>query len=159
MKLLLGNFSSDGWLHQRRHHEPPDRFDRHADYINQELPTIDLITAALAIQTPHTEVLAIVGEQLVSVLAESRVGAANRFGALEPGVRALPDPDGVPMCKLSERDLLHWASMQRPRQSCVMHYPPVSRINTVMRIAKSLGNEMATDGHAHFRDWFANLAS
>ena len=87
-------------------------YGRHEMISYPDLPDIDLITTALAVQAPCAEVLAVIGNQPIAILAEARVGTADGFHAREPGARALPDPDRVPMCERCERDLLHRAATQ-----------------------------------------------
>src|SRR5215469_13116094 len=57
-----------------------------------------------------------------------------------------PDPDLAPPSKLQEGNLFNWTVTQPARQSAVLHDPPLTHVDAVMRISSTRRREVRADG-------------
>ena len=95
-------------------------------------PRFDLKAARLTAQTPFAEMLAVVGEEAVAVLAESRERPADHLAAIEILRRIGSYPDRLAAGETSERNFFHRPSAQTVRESRVMHDFAVANVDSVV---------------------------
>jgi hypothetical protein len=87
-------------------------------------------------------VLAVVGEQPITVLPHPRARPTDHFSRFEARSCAGLDPDGAAVAETGERNLLDRPSMQSVRESSVMHDVAVADVDTMMQIAAPRGNNV-----------------
>jgi len=71
---------------------------------------LDLVAALLSVQTPLAEVLTVVAEESIGVLAHARARASSHFLSFDARGRPRPDADGVTLREALEGGLLDWAA-------------------------------------------------
>ena len=84
-----------------------------------------------AAQTPLAEVLAVVAEEPIAVLADPRPRSPNHFLAAEAS-GAGSDPKGVSMSETRERNLFDRTPVEPMREGAVMDDPAAADVDTVM---------------------------
>ena len=107
-------------------------------------PCLDLKAARLIAYTPFAEVLAIVGQQPVAVLAHPGQGPAHHLAAIEILRRIESDPDRLTTGETSERNFFHRPSAQTVRESRVMHHLATTDVNSMVEIASAPSDQMRT---------------
>jgi hypothetical protein len=90
-----------------------------------------LLAAMLAAQTPLAEVLAVVAEKPIVVLADPRPRSPNHFLAAEASC-AGSDPKGVSMRETRERNLFDRTPVEPMCEGAVMNDPAAADVDTVM---------------------------
>jgi len=85
----------------------------------------------LAAQTPLAEVLAVVAEEPIAVLAEPGARSPNHFLAGEAS-GAGSDPEGVSMSERRERNLFDRAPVESMCEGAVMDDHAAANVNTVV---------------------------
>ena len=111
---------------------------------NQE-HMLDLIAALLPVQAPFAEVLTVVTEETIRVLADAAARAPNHFLSLGRRAGQRLDRDMMALSEVLERDLLDRATGQTVSDRPVVHDPAVTRIDPVMREAEARRDEMRAD--------------
>ena len=90
-----------------------------------------LLAAMFAAQTPLAEVLAVVAEEAIAVLADSGPRSPNHFLAAEAS-GAGSDPEGVSMSETRERNLFDRAPVEPMCEGAVMDDPAAADVDTVV---------------------------
>jgi hypothetical protein len=98
-------------------------------------PCFNLEAAMLTAQTPFAEVLAVVGQQPVAILAYSRARPPNYLSTIEGLRRVGSDPDRTAAGETSERNFFHRTSAQAVCQSRVVHHRAAADVDSVVQIA------------------------
>lgn len=93
-----------------------------------------LMAARRAAQTPLAEVLAIVGQQPVAVLAYPGTRPANCLSRVEARNGIGSDPDRATAGEMSERYLFHRPSAKPVAESCIMHDFAIADVDSVVQI-------------------------
>jgi hypothetical protein len=96
----------------------------------------------LAAKTPLAEVLTVVGQQPVAVLAYPGARALDHLWTLEARKRMRIDPHRSAACESNKRDLFDWSPVQPNCESCVVHDVAVAHVDSVMQIASAGCNEV-----------------
>jgi hypothetical protein len=86
-----------------------------------------LLAAMFAAQTPLAEVLAVVAEEAIAVLADPRPRSPNHFLAVEAS-GAGSNPQSVSMSEPRERNLFHWAPVEPTHEALTRAYPAWQRV-------------------------------
>jgi hypothetical protein len=86
----------------------------------------------LAAQTPLAEVLAVVAEEAIVVLADPRSRSPDDFLAAEASA-AGSNPQGVSMREHRERNLFHRASVEPLHEGAVMDDRAAADVDAVVR--------------------------
>jgi hypothetical protein len=76
--------------------------------------------------------LAVVGKQVITVLADPRARSLNHFLALELARRLGFDPHGAAARESRQRDFFDWTAMQTTPKSGVMHDLASAHVDPVM---------------------------
>jgi len=98
-------------------------------------PVLDLRTATFVAQAPFAEVLAIIREQSIAVLAEPRTSAEDHFRAVKARLHARTHPDGVPMSKARERNLFYRSALPASGESRIVDDLAGAHVDAVMGVA------------------------
>jgi hypothetical protein len=92
------------------------------------------------VQTPLAEVLAVIAEEAIAVLADPRPRSANHFLAVEASA-AGANKESVSMSETRQRDLFYWAAVKPMYEGAVMH-DAATDVDPVMGEAKTRRKEM-----------------
>jgi hypothetical protein len=90
-----------------------------------------LLAAMFAAQTPLAEVLAVIAEEPIAVLADPGPRSPNHFLAAEAS-GAGSDPEGVPMSETRERNLFDRTPVEPMCERAVMDNPAAVDVDTVV---------------------------
>ena len=94
-----------------------------------------------AAQAPPAEVLAVVAEETITILADPGSRSPNHFLAVEVnGARS--NPESVSMSETRERNLFHRSPVKPMYEGAVMDDPAAADVNTVVGKAKTRCNEV-----------------
>ena len=85
-------------------------------------------------QTPLAEVLAVVGEQTITVFTYPGTRSANCLSRVEARSRTGSDPDRATAGEISERYLFHRPSAKPEAESRVMHDLAIADVDSVVQI-------------------------
>src|SRR5882757_10293474 len=96
----------------------------------------------LAAHTPLAEVLTVVRQKPISVLAYPGTRPADHLSGVEVRRRVRFDPHRVAAGESRHRDLFDWPPVQATRKSRVMHDPAITHVDPVMQIAAAGCNEV-----------------
>jgi len=110
--------------------------------LGQPEHSLDLIAARYPAQTPLAEVLAIVGQQSITVLADARTRPANDFFSVKVSGGATPHPQGSSCGEKRERDFFYRAAAQASGETTVMHDSPLTDVDAMVKIAAAPRNHM-----------------
>ena len=132
---------------QQRGSGTPPLTQADADAFEQrdEEHMLDLIAALLPVQAPFAEVLTVVTEETIRVLADAAARAPNHFLSLGRRAGQRLDRDAMALREALERDFLDRATGQTVSDRPVVHDPAVTRIDPVMREAEARRNKMRAD--------------
>ena len=100
-----------------------------------------LLAAMFAAQTPLAEVLAVVAEEAIAVLADPGPRSPNHFLAVEAS-GAGSDPESVSMSETRERNLFHRAAVEPMCEGAVMDDPAAADVDTVVGKTQTRCNEV-----------------
>jgi hypothetical protein len=95
-----------------------------------------------AAQTPLAEVLAVVAEEAIAVLADSGAGSPNHLLTDEANRTVGPDPQSASINEACERNLVHLPPVKSKYQGAVMDDPAAADIDTVVGETKTRCNEV-----------------
>jgi len=98
-------------------------------------PSLYLIAAMLTVQTPFAEVLTVVRQQPVSVLAHPGARPTDHFSTRESRWRIGSDPDRATAGETIESCFFHRASAQAVCESRVVHDLAAANVDSVMQIS------------------------
>ena len=94
-----------------------------------------------AAQTPLAEVLAVVAEEAIAVLADPRPRSPNHFLAVEAS-GAGSNPESVSMSETRERNLFHRAAVEPMYEGAVMDDTAAADVDTVVGKTQTRCNEV-----------------
>ena len=103
---------------------------------------LHLFAARLAVQTPLTEVLAVVAEEAIAVLADPRARSTDHFLAVEADALVSSKPESVSASETSDRNLFHRSPVEGMYEGTVMNDLAAADVNAVVRIPKPRRNEV-----------------
>jgi hypothetical protein len=103
---------------------------------------LDLITTRFPAQTPLAEVLAIIGQQSITVLADARTRPANDFFTVKVSGGATPQPQGSSRGEKCERDFFYRTASQASGETTVMHDFPLTDVDAMVKIAATSRDHM-----------------
>ena len=106
----------------------------------QERP-LYLLAAMFAAQTPLAEVLAVVAEEAIAVLADPRPRSPNHFLVVEAS-GAGSNPESVSMSEARERNLFHRAAVEPMYEGAVVDDTAAADVDTVVGKAQTRCNEV-----------------
>lgn len=101
-----------------------------------------LVAARRAVQRPLAELLAVVAEQTIAVLASTRAGAPNHFRGIEAGILVEPHAYAVSMSEACERNLFHRSPTEVMCEGTVVHDLSPADVDAVMGKARTRCNEV-----------------
>ena len=101
-------------------------------------PCFYLVAAPLIPQTPFAEVRAVVGQQSVSVFAQSGARSEDHLPTIEIRCRIGSDAARVAARETSERNFFHRPSVKAVCESRVMHDLAIADVDSVMPITTTL---------------------
>jgi hypothetical protein len=104
------------------------------------------MAARLILQAPLTEVLAVVTEQSVAVLADPGARAARHFIAIEPRRGMCSDRDRACQGEACERNLFHRTAAPFSHHGPVVNDVATTDIDTVMEEATARRNQVRAQG-------------
>jgi hypothetical protein len=104
--------------------------------------SLNLITTRFPAQTPLAEVLAIIGQQSITVLADARTRAANDFFTVKVSGGVTPHPQGPSRGEKCERDFFYRTAAQASGEATVMHDVPLTDVDAMVKIAATSRNHM-----------------
>jgi hypothetical protein len=104
--------------------------------------SLDLITTRFPAQTPLAEVLTIVGQQSIAVLADARTCAANDFFSVKVRGRATPHPQGPSRGEKCERNFFYRTATQTCGATTIMHDFALTDVDAMVKIAAASRNHM-----------------
>ena len=110
----------------------------------QRKPRFDLKAPCLAMQTPFTEVLAVVRQQPIAVFADTGSRPTDDVSDIESAWRAGPYPDTLAACETSERNFFHRSTAQTVRETRVVNDLASADVDAVMQIAATGRDEVRT---------------
>jgi hypothetical protein len=87
-------------------------------------------------------VLAIVGQQSITVLADARTRPANDFFSVKVSGGTTPHPQGSSRGEKCERDFFYRTAAQASGETTVMHDFPLTDVDTMVKIAAAPRNNM-----------------
>src|SRR5437773_1585081 len=120
----------------RRGKPPCDEADSRMQYApGARHPSLYLIAAMRTVQTPFAEVLTVVRQQPVSVLAHPGARPLDHFSTRESRWRIGSDPDRATAGETIESCFFHRASAQAVCESRVVHDPAAANVDSVMQIS------------------------
>jgi hypothetical protein len=90
------------------------------------------------------EVLTVIGQHAVAILAHTGTCPADYFIGIEARRVLVPDPERASVGELLQTHLLDRASMQTSYQTTVLDDLAVAHIDTVMGIASTRCNDVCT---------------
>ena len=105
-------------------------------------PGFNLKAARLIAHAPFAEVLAVVGQQPVAVLAQPGECPAYHLSAVEIPRRSGAGPDRLATGETSERNFFHRPSAQAVPESRVMYDLAVADVDSMVKVAPALGDEV-----------------
>jgi hypothetical protein len=100
----------------------------------------------LATHAPFAEVLAIVSEEVIAIFPEPQSCSAHHRRRVMPARFLQANPDRVALAELHQRDLFHRTATQPAGESSVLHDPPLSRIDAVVRIPEPRRHHVRAKG-------------
>jgi len=106
------------------------------------LQTLHLVASLAAPQAPLAEVLTVVLEEMIVILAETRTGAADDFVRGESGWHARSDADTPPATENLERNLFHGSTGQEPGNSTAVDDLACAKIDAMVDVSDPLCDEM-----------------
>jgi len=95
-------------------------------------PLFYLIAAMFTVQTPFAEVLTVVRQQPVTVLADPGARPMDHLSTREGRWRVGSDPDSAAAGEASERSLFHRPSVQALCESRVVHDVAAANVDSVV---------------------------
>jgi hypothetical protein len=93
----------------------------------------------LSTNAPFAEVLAVVGEQAITIFTEARACTSDRFTGVEPGVSPVANLEPSTCSELIEADLFDLSS---PDEPAVLSDRSVAQIDPVMGVARARRNDV-----------------
>jgi hypothetical protein len=102
---------------------------------------LHLLAAMFASQTPFAEVLAVIAEDVIAVLADPRPRSPNHFFTVEAG-RTGSNPERMSMSELRESNLLHRPALKPMYQGAVVNDPAAADVDAVMGKPKARRNQV-----------------
>ena len=116
-----------------------------AEYLKwQPPPSFDLSTSADTADTPVAEVLTIVSEQPISVLAETRAGAPDNLARRKVRLGMSDGPHWMTVDKLAQRHLLHRSALPEPREARVMDDLAAADVQAMVVVSTARGDQMSS---------------
>ena len=88
----------------------------------------------LASHTPLAEMLTVVLEHVITILAESGTSPSNHFRSVSPPKLSGTNPDRAAQGKLRQRHFFYRTSVQAARESAIVHDATPTNVDTVMGI-------------------------
>jgi len=98
-------------------------------------PCVYLITAMFTVQTPFAEVLTVVRQQPVAVLAHPGACTMDHFSTREDRCRIGSDPDRAAASETIESCFLHRPSVEAVHKSRIVHDLAAANIDSMMQIS------------------------
>lgn len=109
-------------------------------------PRFHLIASMLAMQTPFTKMLTVVGQEAVTVFAHAGARPTDYLLRIEASRRVGSDPNRAAAGESSKRDLFHRPSVQATHEPGVVHDVAAADIDSVMQKATAERDEMRAQG-------------
>ena len=103
---------------------------------------LNLVAARRAVKAPLAEVLAVVSEQAVAVLPNTRAGALDHFRSIEQQTLMEPHPDWASMSEACKRNFFHRLPNELMCEGAVLHDSVPAHVDAVVRITKTRCNEV-----------------
>ena len=103
---------------------------------------LELSAPVDAADAPVAEVLAVIGQQAIVVLAETRAGAPNDLCGRKDGDGVFDPAYLVAAGESGQGHLLDRAALPAPGEPRVVHHPTLADVNAVMAIAAAQGGQM-----------------
>ena len=111
------------------------RVKQSAEYSEWQLERACHLSAqANAAETPVAKVLAVIGQQTIVVLAEARASTPYNLFRRIRRIEVIDDPHLMTIGKSKQRYLLDGTALPGPRETRVMHDPPVADIYAMVAI-------------------------
>jgi len=107
-------------------------------------PRFYLVAAPLIPQTPFAEVLTVVGQQPIAVLAYPGAGPSDHLPLVIFRWYAGHNSHGSSCRKARERNLFHRSSAQPFRESRVVHHLASADVDSVVCVAATLSDNVST---------------
>jgi hypothetical protein len=104
----------------------------------------ELPAAILSTQRPYTEMLAVVRQDAIALLAQSRARPLHHFATIEE-LQLMSNPDFVAMREILERNVFHRSTPQSAGKTGVVNDAAVANVNPVVTIEPARGDEMRTE--------------
>jgi hypothetical protein len=105
---------------------------------------LHLSAARLVTQRPRAEVLAIIPQDVVAVLAQPRSRTLYHFVAIEASF-VMAQPDAMAMGEMFERHFLHWSAPQPVRKARIVNDAPVAHVDAMVTVERTPCNEMRAE--------------
>jgi hypothetical protein len=99
-----------------------------------------------AVETPIAEVLAVIGQQAIVILAEARAGASDDFFGRKDGLGVIDDSQLAAGGESRQGDFLYRTALPEPGKTRVMHHPSIANIYAVVGIPSAQGRQMGAEG-------------
>ena len=115
--------------------------DRVPDRTRQGTKALHLFAAALVVQRPIAEMLAIVCQQPITAFAQTRTRTLHHFVTIEPGW-GVYNSDVAASCELRERNVFHRSSPQSICEASVVNDATVPDVYTVMAVERARSDEV-----------------
>ena len=96
--------------------------------------TVDLVAPRFASHAPFAEMFAVIREHVVAIFAKPRTSSMHDFISVELAWFPEAKPDWASPSELRQSNLFYRPSTQPEGYSAVLHNPPATHINAVMRI-------------------------
>jgi hypothetical protein len=103
--------------------------------------TLDLPAATLTLQHPGAEVFAVVRQEPIAELAQSRACACHDFAAIEAWP-VMSNPDAAATSEVRQRNLLHWSPSPPAREAAVVNDAPIADVDAVVAVESASGDEV-----------------
>jgi hypothetical protein len=103
---------------------------------------LDLRAAVSAVHAPFAEVLAVVGQDPVGVLADSRSRPRDHGVSIESSVIVRTNPDRASARKLLEGHFLDRSGAPAAGEAPIVHHIAVADVDAVMHVASARRDDM-----------------
>src|ERR1700758_2579281 len=100
-------------------------------------PGFDLQAPGRAAETPLAEVLAVIGQQPITVFPHTRSCAPDDLADIEVRCSAGPYPHALPGCETRQRNFFHRSATQTVRESGVVNDLATANVDSVMQVAST----------------------
>jgi hypothetical protein len=98
-----------------------------------------------AVETPIAEVLAVIGQQAIIILAEARAGTSDDFFGRKYTFRVMDDSHLAPGGESRQGDILNRTALPECGEARVVHDSPAADIHAMMGISSARSRQMGTE--------------